>query len=68
MNSSQKLSSECGVETLHDTLIKDLIVCGKNDNSLKERPLRGYELTLSKAISNGHAAEETRKHGREILR
>ena len=45
-----------------------MIVCGTNDNSLRERLLRESELTLPKAISAGHAAEETRKHAREILK
>ena len=45
-----------------------MIVCGTRDNSLRERLLRECDLTLSKAISAGHAAEETRKHAREILR
>ena len=45
-----------------------MIVCGTKDNSLRERLLRECDLTLSKAISAGHAAEETRKHAREILR
>ena len=29
----KKLSSECEFETLHDSVIKDMIVCGTNDNS-----------------------------------
>ena len=62
----KKLSSECEFETLHDSLIKDMIVCGTNDNSLRERLLLESQLTLPKAISAGHAAEETRKHAREI--
>ena len=33
----EKLSSECEFETLHDSLIKDMIVCGTNDNYLRER-------------------------------
>ena len=45
-----------------------MIVCGTKDNSLRERFLRECDLTLSKAISGSHAAEETRKHAREILR
>ena len=45
-----------------------MIVCGTKDNSLRERLLRECDLTLSKAITAGHAAEETRKHAREILR
>ena len=65
----KKLSSECEFEILHQSLIiNDMIVCGTNDNSLKERLLRESELTLSKAISAGHAAEETRKHACEILK
>ena len=45
-----------------------MIVCGTNDNSLRERLLRESELTLSKAIFAVHAAEETRRHAREILK
>ena len=39
-----------------------MIVYGTRVNSLCERLLRECDLTLSKAISTGHAAEETRKH------
>ena len=63
----KKLSSECEFETPHDSLIKDMIVCGPNDNSLRERLPRESELSLAKVIS-GNAAEETRKHAREILK
>ena len=69
MTSSQNWKNlECEFETLHDSLIKNMIVCGTNDNSLRERLLRDSELTLPKAISAGHAVEETRKHAREILK
>ena len=68
MTELKKLSSECEFDNLQDSLIKDMIVCGTKDNSLRERLLRECDLTLSKAISAGHAAEETRKHAREILR
>ena len=64
----KKLSSECEFDNLQDSLIKDMIVCGTKDNSLRERLLRECDLTLSKAISAGHAAEETRKHAHKILR
>ena len=63
----KKLSSECEFDNLQDSLIKDMIVCGTKDNSLRERLLRECDLTLSKAISAGHAAEETGKI-LEILR
>ena len=36
--------------------------------SIRERFLRECDLTLSKAVSAGHDAEETRKHARKILR
>ena len=45
-----------------------MFVCGTKDNSLHERLPRECDLTLSKGISAGHAAEETRKHAYEILR
>ena len=67
MTELKKLSSECEFDNLQDSLIKDIIVCGTKGNSLRERLFRECGLTLSKAISAGHAAE-TRKHAREILR
>ena len=45
-----------------------MIVFCTRDKSFRERLLRECDLTLSKAISAGHAAEETRKHAREIIR
>ena len=50
----------------HKFLIKDMIVSGTNDNAFHERLLRESDLTLSRAISAGHAAEKTQKHAREI--
>ena len=64
----KKLSSECQFETLHESLIKDMIVCVTNDDSLRERLLRESELTLSKAISAVHATEETHKYACKILK
>ena len=54
--------------TLYDPLIKDRIGHGTNDNSLRERLLCESELTLPKTISDGHAAAETHKDAREILK
>ena len=44
-----------------------MIVCSTNDNAFREKFLRESDLTLSRAISAGHAIEETREHDREIL-
>ena len=61
-------SSECEFEALHDPLAKDMIVCCTNDNSWRESLLWESDLSLPKAVFAGHAAEETRKHAREILK
>ena len=63
-----RLSCECELDNLQDSLIKDMIVCGTRDNVLRKRLLRECDLPLSKATSAGHAAEKTRKHAIEILR
>ena len=55
----KKLSTECEFENLRDSLIKDVIVCSTNDNAFHKRLLRESDLTLSRAISAGHASEET---------
>ena len=64
----KKLSSKCEFDSLQDSLIKDMTVCGTKYNSPREKILRECDLTLSKAISASHVAEETRKHAREIIR
>ena len=64
----KKVNSECEFQFLHDFLIKDIIVCGTNDNSLTENYLRESELTLSKAIFAVHAAKEICKHARKIYK
>ena len=62
-----KKSSECEFDNLQDSLLKDMIVCRTKDNFFGERLLRKCDLTLSKAITAGHVAEETRKHSRQVL-
>ena len=47
----KKLSPKCEFDNLQDSPIKDMIVCGTRDNSLSERLLQEWELTLSKPIS-----------------
>ena len=46
-----------------------MMVCSTNDNSLREHLLHEFQLiTLPKAISAGHATEETHKHDSKILK
>ena len=44
-----------------------MIVCGTNDNAFCQRLLKESDFTLSRAISAGHAAKESRTHAHEIL-
>ena len=67
MTKLKKVSSECQCNNLQDSLVKDMTVCGTRDNSMRESLLRECDLTPSKAINTGHAAEETRKNNRAIL-
>jgi hypothetical protein len=62
----KKRSAECEFETLRESLIRDIIICGINNNRLRERRLREPELTLQKTIQIGHAAEETKRHVKEL--
>ena len=64
----KKFSSKCEFETLHDTLIKYVIVCGANDNILRGSLPRESVLTLNKGISAGNAAEKTCEHVHKILK
>ena len=68
MTELKKLSSECEFDNIQGSLIKDTIVCDTRDNCLCEKLLREFDFTLSRAISVGYAAEETRKHTHEISR
>jgi hypothetical protein len=62
----KKRSAECEFETLRKGLIRDIIICGINNNRLRERLLREPEITLQKTIQIGHAAEETKRHVKEL--
>ena len=55
------LTSECQFRNLQDSLIKDMILCDAKDNSLRDRLLQEYHLTLFKAISAGHVIEKVRE-------
>ena len=50
----------CEFGTLHDSFIKDRIVCGIDNNSVRERLLRNTELTLEVAINTMRATETSK--------
>lgn len=60
------LSQDCDFLTLRDSLVKDMIICGVTDNKLRERFLREADLDLDEAIKLGQAAEETKRHVKEL--
>lgn len=53
------LAKKCKFGQLSDELIRDRIVCGINNEKLKERLLRDGELTIPRTISVCRASEET---------
>ena len=64
----KKLSSECELGTLLDSLIRDMIIVGITDNRLRERLLCEADLTLERCIQLGHAAEQTKLEVEELKR
>ena len=55
----KKRSAACEFDTLKDSLIKDMIICGISDNALRERMLREPNINLQKAVELGQASEQT---------
>ena len=53
-------ATTCEFGSLQDSLIKDRIVCGIDNKSVRERLLRDNDLTLDKAINIVRAAETSK--------
>ena len=62
----KKLSADCAFDTLKDSLIKDMIICGVSDHGLRERMLREPDINLEKASELGQAAEKTKIHAKQL--
>ena len=56
----------CEFDELQDSLIRDQIVCGIDNNSIRERLLRNNNLTLEKAIDDVRAAETSRTQTQQL--
>ncbi|UYV69099.1 K02A2.6-like, partial [Cordylochernes scorpioides] len=59
-------AEDCEFENIKDSLIRDRIVLGCRDTSLREKYLQNSDLTLSLAINQGQAAEASQKQLRNI--
>lgn len=55
-----KLASSCEFSDLKDDLVRDRLICGLIDEPLRERLLREYDLTLTKALDICNVAEVSR--------
>lgn len=60
------LTKTCNFGTLRDSLIRDRIVCGSNNASMRERLLREKKLTLDSCIQLCRAAEMSRDNVKTI--
>ena len=58
VNELRKLASTCEYGTLSDELIRDRIVIGISDSSMRARLLRESDLTLNRAIDMCRASEQ----------
>ncbi|UYV72940.1 K02A2.6-like [Cordylochernes scorpioides] len=59
-------AEDCEFENIKDSLIRDRIVLGCRDTTLREKYLQNPDLTLSLAINQGQAAEASQKQLRNI--
>ena len=46
----RKLARNCEFEELHDSIIRDRIVCGIRSNEVRKRLLREKDLNLERAV------------------
>ena len=60
-------SKMCEFGGLTDSLIKDRLMCGIPDNSLRERPLREQDLALDKAIRLCRQAGIVKMQAKELF-
>ena len=58
----KRLSGDCEFGTLKDLLIKDVVIIGVLEDSLRERMPREPDIELTKAVQRGQACEESKKH------
>ena len=60
------MSNTCEFGDLKESLIRDRVVLGIQDNSVRERLLRDPDLTLQTAIEKVRSAELTNAHLKQI--
>ena len=63
----KRLSSACEFWDLRDSLVKDAIVIGVQDRSVKDRQLRERELDISKAIEICKIPETSKQQLKDVI-
>lgn len=66
VTSLRVLSQQCEFSELHESLLRDKIVCGIVNNTVRDRLLRTDDLSLSKAIQICQAAEMSKEESQCI--
>ena len=64
----KRRGTKCEFAGLKDSLIKDMIIIGVEDNQLRQKLLRTDDLTLDMAIKIGQAPETTKRHAKTLSR
>lgn len=62
----RKLASTCEFKDLRDGLIRDRMICGINNQTIRERLLRESDLTLEKALNICRASEHSKQQMKTI--
>lgn len=62
----RKLSKDCELGELRNSLIKDIIIIGISDKKLQERLLRGSDIDLEKVLKNGRASEASKQQTKAL--
>ena len=62
----RKLSENCELGQLRDSLIKDIMIIGIRDTKLKERFLRENDIDLQTVLKNGRASEASKKQTKTL--
>ena len=63
----RKLARNCEFGELHDSIIRDRVVCGIRSNEVRKRLLREKELNLERAVEICKSSEITENQARNIV-
>ena len=63
----RKLARNCEFGELHNSIIRDRIVCGIRSNEVRKRLLREKDINLERAVEMCKTSEITEKQGKNIV-